>query len=123
MWLFLEHLTLAGAFDDLFAAFDGWLKGKGYLAVSGQIIDASIISAPRRRNTDVERADLKEGQIPEARAAKPKKRNTCKYRFDGGFWRGGVGVRGRCRSDAASISGPSRIPSILMLRPSSSGSR
>ena len=41
--------------------------------MSGQIIDASIVAAPRRRNTDAEKADLKEGRIPEAWAAKPKK--------------------------------------------------
>jgi len=41
--------------------------------MSGQIIDASIIAAPRQRNTDAEKAVLKEGGIPQAWAAKPKK--------------------------------------------------
>ncbi|MCJ2038142.1 transposase [Methylobacterium sp. J-059] len=70
--LFRKHLTRAGAIEELFAAFDAWIKGKGYLAMSGQIIDASIIAAPRQRNTDAEKADLKEGRIPEAWASKPK---------------------------------------------------
>ena len=35
--------------------------------------DASIIAAPRQRNTDAGKADLKEGRIPEAWAVKPKK--------------------------------------------------
>ena len=73
VWLFREHLTRAGAIDGLFAAFDAWLRGKGYLAMSGQIIDASIIAAPRQRNTDAEKAALKEGRIPEAWATKPEK--------------------------------------------------
>lgn len=73
VWLFREQLTRAGAIDDLFAVFDTWLKGKGYLAMSGQIIDASIIAAPRQRNTDAEKAELKEGRIPDTWAAKPKK--------------------------------------------------
>ena len=73
VWLFREHLTRAGAIDELFAAFDAWLKGKGYLAMSGQIIDASIIAAPRQRNTDAEKAALREGKIPDAWAAKPNK--------------------------------------------------
>jgi IS5 family transposase len=47
VWLFREHLTRAGAIDALFAAFDAWLKGKGYLAMSGQIIDASIFVLAR----------------------------------------------------------------------------
>jgi IS5 family transposase len=73
VWLFREQLTRAGAIEELFAAFDAWLKGKGYLAMSGQIIDASIIAAPRQRNTDAEKADLKEGRIPQAWAAKPSR--------------------------------------------------
>ncbi len=50
--LFREQLTCAGAIEELLAAFDAWLKGKGYLAMSGQIIDAVIIAAPRQPNTD-----------------------------------------------------------------------
>lgn len=45
VWLFREQLTRAGAIEELFAAFDAWLEGQGYLAMSGQIIDASIIAA------------------------------------------------------------------------------
>ena len=73
VWLFREQLTRVGAIEALFAAFDTWLKGKGFLAMSGQIIDASIIAAPRQRNTDAEKAVLKEGRIPEAWTIKPKK--------------------------------------------------
>lgn len=65
IWLFREQLTRAGAIAELFADFDAWLKGRGYLAMSGQIVDASIIAAPRQRNTDAEKAALKEGRIPE----------------------------------------------------------
>ncbi|KQO42488.1 hypothetical protein ASF08_12855 [Methylobacterium sp. Leaf85] len=73
VWLFREHLTWAGAINALFAAFDAWLKGKGYLAMSGQIIDASIIAAPRQCNTDAEKVALKESRIPDAWVAQPKK--------------------------------------------------
>ena len=41
--------------------------------MSGQIIDASIIAAPRQRNGEAEKAAIKEGRIPEGWAAKPKK--------------------------------------------------
>ncbi len=41
--------------------------------MSGQIVDASIIAAPRQRNTDEEKRALKEGRIPEGWRAKPKK--------------------------------------------------
>ena len=73
VWLFREHLTRAGAIESLFGAFDVWLKEQGYLAMSGQIIDASIIAAPRQRNTDAEKSALKEGKIPDEWIAKPAK--------------------------------------------------
>jgi transposase, IS5 family len=39
--------------------------------MGGQMIDASIVAAPRQRNTDAEKADLKAGQVPEDWAANP----------------------------------------------------
>ena len=41
--------------------------------MSGQIIDASIVAAPKQRNTDGEKRDIKEGRIPPAWAKKPAK--------------------------------------------------
>ena len=41
--------------------------------MGGQIIDASIVAAPKQRNTDVEKRDIKEGRIPPEWAAKPSK--------------------------------------------------
>ena len=41
--------------------------------MSGQIIDASIVAAPKQRNTDGEKRDIKEGRIPPAWANKPAK--------------------------------------------------
>lgn len=64
IWLFREHLTKADAVDALFARFDAHLRECGYLAMGGQMIDASIIEAPRQRNTDAEKDDLKAGRIP-----------------------------------------------------------
>lgn len=73
IWLFREHLTKAEAVDALFARFDAHLRERGYLAMGGQMIDASIIEAPRQRNTDAEKDDLKAGRIPEDWAANPAK--------------------------------------------------
>ena len=73
IWLFRELLAKAEAVDALFASFDAHLCDRGYLAMGGQMIDASIIAAPRQRNTDAEKADLKAGRIPEDWAAKPAK--------------------------------------------------
>ena len=73
IWLFRKLLTKAKAIDALFARFDGHLSEGGYLAMGGQMIDASIIEAPRQCNTDAEKDDLKAGRIPDEWTAKPAK--------------------------------------------------
>jgi hypothetical protein len=45
IWNFREALKRAGAIEVLFARFDVQLKGAGCLAMSGQIVDASIVAA------------------------------------------------------------------------------
>ena len=63
IWLFREQLTEAGAMAKLLAAlFDTRLRESGYLAMSGQIIDASLIAAPRQRHTEAEKAAIRTGQ-------------------------------------------------------------
>lgn len=62
IWLYRERLTRAGAIDALFERFDAALKDQGYFALGGQIMDASIVEAPRQRNTDGEKAAIKQGK-------------------------------------------------------------
>src|ERR1700731_3584809 len=50
LWLYREALAKAAAVEELLDLFDGFLKDKGYLARGGQIIDASIVSAPKQHN-------------------------------------------------------------------------
>lgn len=73
IWLFRELLVRAEAVETLFAAFDARLGERGYLAMSGQIVDATIVAAPKQRNSDDEKDALKEGRIPEGWADKPAK--------------------------------------------------
>jgi IS5 family transposase len=73
IWLFREGLKQAKAIDALFARFDATLKAAGYLAMRGQIVDATIVAAPKQRNTEAERAAIKAGEIPEGWADKPAK--------------------------------------------------
>lgn len=73
IWLFREKLTKAGAIQPLFDRFDATLRAAGYIAMGGQIVDASLIAAPKQRNTEDEKKDLKEGRIPEDWKAKPAK--------------------------------------------------
>lgn len=73
IWLFREHLSQAGAIKNLFARFDKHLAKAGYLAMGGQIVDASIVAAPKQRNSDGEKADIKAGKVPEDWKDKPAK--------------------------------------------------
>ena len=73
IWLFREHLIEAKAIDNLFARFDRHLSRKGYLAMGGQIVDATIVAAPKQRNTDAEKTDIKAGKVPDEWKDKPAK--------------------------------------------------
>jgi transposase, IS5 family len=73
IWTFREALTRAGAIERLFELFDRQLRATGYLAMSGQLVDASIVAAPKQRNTRAEKQALKEGRVPEDWQSKPAK--------------------------------------------------
>ena len=73
IWSFREALKRANAIEALFARFEAQLKAAGYLAMSGQIVDASIVAAPKQRNTEAEKADIKAGRIPPGWAERPAK--------------------------------------------------
>jgi len=73
IWLFREKLTKAEAIKPLFERFDAELRGAGYIAMGGQIVDASLIAAPKQRNTEDEKKAIKEGRIPDDWKAKPAK--------------------------------------------------
>lgn len=60
--MFRERLTNAGALDTLFGDFDRQLKERGYLPMGGQIVDATLVAAPKQRNTEAERMAVKEGK-------------------------------------------------------------
>ena len=66
-------LTNAGAIGSLFERFDATLRQSGYIAMSGQIVDASLIAAPRQRNSEGEKKAIKEGRIPDDWKDKPAK--------------------------------------------------
>ena len=78
IWTFREALTRATidgkpAVEVLFRAYEAALTKAGFLAMGGQIIDATIVSAPKQRNTDSEKAEVRAGRIPEAWKDKPAK--------------------------------------------------
>jgi IS5 family transposase len=60
--LFRERLTEAKAITVLFDAFDDRLRTNGYLAMGGQIVDATLVAAPKQRNTQDEKDAIKAGK-------------------------------------------------------------
>lgn len=64
IWVYREQLMRAGALKRLFARFDRVLREKGYLAMGGQIVDATIIEARRPRLTEAEKETIKGGGVP-----------------------------------------------------------
>lgn len=73
VWLYREQLAQAGVIDALFDDFEGYLKERGYLAMGGQIIDASIVPVPKQRNSRDENARIKDGETPEGWENQPAK--------------------------------------------------
>jgi len=72
--LFRNNLTETGTLQRVMKAFDWQLKKKGYIPMSGQIVDASLVPAPKQQNTEEEKAAIKAGKsADEIWPAKPSK--------------------------------------------------
>jgi IS5 family transposase len=81
IWLFREQLTEAGVIKPLFETFEAFLEEKGFSAKRGQIIDASIVPAPRQRNSRDENRQIKGGQIPEDWSEQKKRQKDTDARW------------------------------------------
>lgn len=62
IWLFREQLMNAGLVDKLFNLFKERLETAGFIANEGKIIDASIVDAPKQRNSRQENEKIKKGE-------------------------------------------------------------
>ncbi|GCD56371.1 hypothetical protein NBRC3222_1708 [Acetobacter pasteurianus NBRC 3222] len=58
VWLCQKRLTQGGAIEILFNRFDATLRDAGYLPMSGQILDTTLVAAPKQRNTNAEKTGL-----------------------------------------------------------------
>jgi IS5 family transposase len=65
VWLFRERLKALGLVEVLFARFDEQLAQRGYVAKTGQMIDATFVEVPRQRNSREENAKIKAGETPD----------------------------------------------------------
>ncbi|SEK07719.1 Transposase domain, partial [Sphingobium sp. AP50] len=62
---FRNRLTETGTLKRVMKAFDWQLQKKGYIPMSGQLVDASLVPAPRQRNTEGEREAINWARAPE----------------------------------------------------------
>jgi len=65
IWLFREQLKDARLVKKLFKKFDKFLRNNGFSAKKGQIVDASIVSCPKQRNSRDENKSIKDGDLPD----------------------------------------------------------
>ena len=66
IWLFREALIKANAIEELFQRFNSYLSEQGYAAAIGTMVDASIVSTPKQRNSRDDNKVIKEGKVPES---------------------------------------------------------
>ena len=62
---FRNRMTETGTLKRVMKAFDWQLHKKGYIAMSGQILDATLVPAPKQRNNDGEKDAIKAGKTAE----------------------------------------------------------
>ncbi len=72
IWMYREALTEAGIIDSLFISFNERLQQAGLVTKKGSIIDASIVAAPRQRNSREENEQIKQGVIPQGWSEKKR---------------------------------------------------
>jgi hypothetical protein len=51
-------------------AFDGQLQKKGYIPMSGHIVDASLVPGRKQRNTDAGKEAIKAGKMANERSGR-----------------------------------------------------
>lgn len=74
IWAYREVLKTTQTLDKLFQCFDHYLAGQGFQAKLGHIVDASLIEAPKQRNSRAENAEIKAGTCPRSWKENPAKK-------------------------------------------------
>lgn len=64
VWVFRERINAAGGGDALFDAMQRQLQQHGFIARGGQIVDATLVEAPRQHFRKAEKEILAEDTIP-----------------------------------------------------------
>ena len=82
-------------------AFDWQLQKKGYIPMAGQIVDASLVPAPKQRNTDGEKEAIKAGKT--AREIWPDEPNKAAQKDTSARWTLKIGGKVRYRPDGTPL--------------------
>ena len=72
--LYREQLAQAALVETLLDGLGGGLKARGWLAMGGRIVDASIMPAPKQRGGRDGNATIKNGKAPDDRERQPARR-------------------------------------------------
>jgi len=99
--LYRNRLTESGALKHVMATFDEQLHRKGYIPMSGQIVDASLIPAPKQRNSEGEKEAVKAGKT--ARQIWPDKPNKAAQKDVDARWTLKIGGKIRRRPDGTPL--------------------
>lgn len=98
---FRNRLTETGTLKRVMKAFDWQLHKKGYIPMSGQIVDASLIPAPKQRNTDAEKEAIKAGKT--AAEIWPDEPNKARQKDTHARWTLKIGGKVRYRPDGTPL--------------------
>jgi len=98
---FRNRLTETGTLRRVMKAFDWQLQKKGYVPMAGQIVDASLVPAPKQRNTEAEKQAIKEGKT--AQEIWPDEPNKAAQKDADARWTLKVGGKVRYRPDGTPL--------------------
>jgi IS5 family transposase len=98
---FRNRLTETGTLKRVMKAFDWQLRKKGYIPMAGQIVDASLVPAPKQRNTEAEKAAIKAGKS--AGEIWPEEPNKAAQKDVDARWTLKIGGKVRYRPDGTPL--------------------
>lgn len=98
---FRNKMTETGTLKRVMKAFDWQLNKKGYIPMSGQIVDASLVPAPKQRNSDDERQAIKDGKS--AKEIWPDKPAKAAQKDTDARWTLKIGGKVRYRQDGTPL--------------------
>ena len=101
VWLFREQLVRRELIEPLFAAFSSQIEAAGYQARKGQIVDASIVSAPKQRNGREDNVQIKAGKPPEDWSGNKRRQKDVEARWTKKHGKSYYGYKNHISTDRA----------------------